>query len=244
NNYLVALGRARGAYALAWADISTGEFRVMDADPASLEAELVRLQPGEILVSPAVRADPALAAALDPWAGRISQTDPGLFDSSRGLERVKHLFGLAAVDALGDEPQAAAAACGAILAYLEETQVQKLPRLAAPERQAATGIMLIDGSTRRNLELVETLSGQRAGSLLSVIDRTVTGPGGRLLAARLSAPLTEPAAINARLDAVGYFVDDAAAARRVRDILRRAPDMERALSRLSVARGGPRDLAA
>src|SRR5262249_53306638 len=105
-------------------------------------------------------------------------------------------------------------------------------------------VMQIDAATRRNLELVTTLSGERKGSLLATVDRTVTAAGSRLQAEHLGAPLTECSAIAARLDAVEFYVDhpEARAALRVR--LRHCPDIERALTRLSLGRGGPRDLAA
>src|SRR5437868_4166436 len=117
------------------------------------------------------------------------------------------------------------------------------PPLSPPAREAAGTTMAIDPATRANLELTRTLSGERRGSLLDAIDCTVTPAGSRLLAQRLAAPLTDHAQIARRLDAVGTFVDDSAAREDIRSILRGAPDMSRALARLSVARGGPRDLA-
>ena len=104
--------------------------------------------------------------------------------------------------------------------------------------------MEIDPATRRNLELVRGLDGRRDGSLLATIDRTLTGPGARLLAERIAAPLTERAEIERRLDLVQLFVERPALRERVREALKRTPDIERALQRLSVGRGGPRDLLA
>src|SRR5436309_2423618 len=115
--------------------------------------------------------------------------------------------------------------------------------LLAPAREAAGTTMAIDPATRANLELTRTLSGERRGSLLDAIDCTVTPAGSRLLAQRLAAPLTDSAQIAGRLDAVSAFVADSAARDDVRTTLRAAPDMSRALARLSVGRGGPRDLA-
>jgi len=119
-----------------------------------------------------------------------------------------------------------------------------LPALAPPRRQRADGTMEIDPATRRNLELVRGLDGRRDGSLLATIDRTLTGPGARLLAERIAAPLTERGEIERRLDLVQLFVERPAVRERVREALRRTPDIERALQRLSVGRGGPRDLSA
>jgi DNA mismatch repair protein MutS len=127
---------------------------------------------------------------------------------------------------------------------VDVTQKGKLPRLRPPLRQEQGAAMAIDAATRRNLELVRTLAGERRGSVLAVIDRTVTGPGARLLAVRLSSPLTDPAAIRARLDDVAFFADESRLRDDVRTGLKRCPDLERALTRLSLGRGGPRDLAA
>ena len=140
--------------------------------------------------------------------------------------------------------RAETSAAGALVDYVELTQKGKLPRLRAPQRLAQGAVMEIDAATRRNLELTHTLSGDKRGSLLNVMDRTVTGAGARLLAGRLSAPLTAPTAINARFDAVAFFVNAAPARQRVREALTACPDVERALSRITLGRGGPRDLAA
>ena len=137
-----------------------------------------------------------------------------------------------------------ATAAAAAVTYIDRTQVGKRPPLSPPSREAAGTTMAIDPATRANLELTRTLSGERRGSLLDAIDCTVTAAGSRLLAQRLAAPLTDGAAIARRLDAVAAFVADSAARDDIRTILRGAPDMARALARLSVGRGGPRDLAA
>src|SRR5205823_8546592 len=119
----------------------------------------------------------------------------------------------------------------------------KRPPLSPPSREAAGTTMAIDPATRANLELTRTLSGERRGSLLDAIDCTVTAAGSRLLAQRLAAPLTDNTEITRRLDAITAFVADSEARDHIRVTLRGAPDMSRALARLSVGRGGPRDLA-
>src|SRR5439155_16808276 len=136
------------------------------------------------------------------------------------------------------------AAAGALVDYVALTQPGGAPHLGSPQLVAPDSVMQIDAATRRNLELTATLSGERRGSLIGAIDRTLTGPGARLLAEHLAAPLTLPAAIGARLDAVQFLVDRADMRAGLRQILRRVPDLERALTRLSLGRGGPRDLAA
>jgi len=134
-------------------------------------------------------------------------------------------------------------AAAAAVTYIDRTQVGKRPPLSPPSREAVGTTMAIDPATRANLELTRTLAGERRGSLLDAIDCTVTPAGSRLLAQRLAAPLTDPAQIAQRLDAIAAFVADGAAREDIRSILRGAPDMSRALARLSVGRGGPRDLA-
>src|SRR5262252_1948972 len=136
-----------------------------------------------------------------------------------------------------------ATAAAAAVTYIDRTQVGKRPPLSPPTREAAGTTMAIDPATRANLELTRTLAGERRGSLLDAIDCTVTSAGSRLLAQRLAAPLTDGAQIGRRLDAVSAFVADSAAREDIRSVLRGAPDMSRALARLSVGRGGPRDLA-
>src|SRR6185312_4094128 len=166
------------------------------------------------------------------------------FDSENGRKRLEGLFAVRALDAFGAFARAELAAGGALVDYVDLTQQGKLPALQPPRRLAAGAFMEIDAATRRNLELTQTLTGERKGSLLSTIDRTVTGAGARLLAEHLAAPLTDPAQINARLDAVGFLAEDERLRQALRPVLRRCPDIERAMARLALGRGGPRDLAA
>ncbi|WP_138381353.1 DNA mismatch repair protein MutS [Luteithermobacter gelatinilyticus] len=244
HNYLAALCQIQGEFALAWLDISTGDFYVSRLDPANLEAELARLQPGELLLPSSLLDRDELADGLRPWRDSLSLQETRYFDSRLGEKRLKEYYGLSVLDGLGQIGRAEAAACGALLEYVQETQKGKLPKLSRPHPIGEEATMMIDGATRRNLELSQTLSGERRGSLLSVLDRTVTGAGARLLATRLSAPLTDPAAINRRLDLVSFYLEEESLRRKMRDLLKKCPDMERALSRLSLGRGGPRDLAA
>jgi DNA mismatch repair protein MutS len=244
NNYLAALARARDEMALAWLDISTGAFHVGSTDAAGLGSDLARLMPGELLIADRLLEDEALSAVLRDRGEALTPLPSARFDSVTGERRLKEAFSVAALDAFGQFNRAEVAACGALVDYVEITQVGRLPRLSPPRQVGAGSLMRIDAATRRNLELTHTLSGERAGSLLNTIDRTVSGAGARLLATHLAAPLTDPDAIAGRLDMVQYFFDGETIRADLRQVLRRAPDMERALSRLSVERGGPRDLAA
>ncbi|MBM7067281.1 DNA mismatch repair protein MutS [Actibacterium sp. 188UL27-1] len=240
HNYLAAFVDIRGAGALAWVDISTGELRVMDC--ARLGPELARLAPRELLVADSALADHAeveadFGIALTPLA-------PGSFDSAGAEERLKALYNVGSLDAFGAFSRAALAALGGIVAYLELTQKGKLPLLRPPVLEQSGGAMQIDAATRRNLELTHALSGGRAGSLLSAIDRTVTAAGGRLLERRIASPSCDLGVIKDRLTVVAHFVAETTEAEGLRAALRSCPDMDRALSRLALERGGPRDLAA
>ena len=243
NNYLAALAEAEGRLALAWLDITTGDFFVQALAMADLGAALAALEPGEVLLSERLASQPAAKTALADRPAALTPLPASRFSSDAGRRRLEALYGVKALDGFGDFGRAELAAAGALVEYVELTQKGKMPRLSPPRQIAGDAGMAIDAATRRNLELTRTLSGERQGSLLSVIDRTVTGAGARLLTSRLASPLTDPGAIARRLDMVGYFVDGGAGREALRACLRRAPDIERALSRLTLGRGGPRDLA-
>ncbi len=249
NNYLLAVTRARLSsadedtrFALAWIDISTGEFRVTECERGSLPAEIARLEPSEIIVSDALFSEADLAAY---WRSlpAVAPLARDVFDSATAERRLSTFFAVATSEAFGAMTRLELTAAAACVTYVERTQIGKHPPLSPPLRESAGASMAIDQATRANLELMRTLAGDRRGSLLDAIDCTVTAAGSRLLAQRLSAPLTDPAQIEKRLDAVASFLDDTAARAETRSRLRVAPDLARALSRLFVGRGGPRDLA-
>jgi len=244
HNYLAAIAEAQGELALAWLDLSTSDFATQPVLPSQLAAALARLAPGELLLPDRLLAREPLKAALEDWNTVLTPLPSARFDSDNARKRLQAAFNVAALESFGSFSRAEVAACGALLDYVELTQAGKRPALAPPRRERADGTMEIDPATRRNLELVKSLDGRRDGTLLATIDRTLTGPGARLLAERIAAPLTDRAAIERRLDLVQLFVERPAVRERVREALKRTPDIERALTRLSVGRGGPRDLAA
>ncbi|NKB55431.1 MAG: DNA mismatch repair protein MutS [Alphaproteobacteria bacterium] len=244
HNHLAALADAGGQIGFAWLDISTGEFTVQQVDEAGLGAALSRVSPGELLAPERLLQRPALFDVFAQWNAVLSPLPNSRFDSENARRRLEAQYGVAALDAFGSFERPELAAAGALIDYVALTQVDTMPRLAPPKRLAAGMVMEIDAATRANLELTRSLGGGRKGTLLAAIDRTVTGPGARMLAARLSAPLTDPAAIGRRLDAVQLFLENGTVRGDLIAHLRRCPDMIRALSRLSVGRGGPRDLAA
>jgi DNA mismatch repair protein MutS len=249
NNYLLAIARARGSsdaparLALAWIDISTGEFRIAECERAMLAAEIARLEPGEIIVSDSLYSDADLAGFLRN-SNIVTPLGQDVFDGATAERRLTNYFAVATSEAFGSLTRLELTAAAACITYVERTQIGKRPPLSPPVREAAGATLAIDQATRSNLELMRTLSGESRGSLLDAIDRTVTSAGGRLLARRLAAPLTDPDAIHTRLDAVEALVADTAARSDLRAQLRSVPDLARALSRLVVGRGGPRDLAA
>ena len=244
HSYLAALAEAGGELGLAWLDMTTGDFAAQPVAPGELGAALARLESSEILVSDKLIERPALYEVFADWRDRLTVQPASRFDSLNAAALLTAHFGVASLDAFGAFTRSETAAAGALLDYVDLTQRGRAPRLARPVRHTGGAAMEIDAPTRRNLELTRTLAGDRKGSLLSVVDRTVTGPGARLLAGRLAAPLTDVAAIESRHRLLGFFKDDSGVRGRVRDLLKRTPDAERALSRLSLGRGGPRDLAA
>jgi DNA mismatch repair protein MutS len=248
NNYLVAIARAKlsadgeSRFALAFLDISTGEFRLAESDRTGLPAELARLEPGEIIVSDALYGDNDVASLLRTLP--VTPLGRDVFDGATAERRLATYFAVATTDAFGALSRLELTAAAACITYVERTQIGKRPPLSPPTREAAGATLAIDAATRANLELMRTQSGERRGSLVAAIERTVTVAGARLLSQRLAAPLTDPAAIARRLDAVELLAADALLRADIRERLAAAPDLARALSRLVLGRGGPRDLAA
>lgn len=243
HNFLVAYAEVRSGAALAWADISTGDFHVMPVTRPRLSPELARLAPSELLV-----VDEPVFQQLRPLTDdyRIPLTPMGKasFDSMAAEKRLCELYKVGSLEGFGTFARAELSAMGALIDYLELTQKGKLPLLQPPVQEAEDRVMQIDAATRRNLELTRSLSGERGGSLLSVIDRTVTPGGARLLEQRISSPSRNLDVIHARLSALDFCIDQSTLAADLRTALRKTPDLDRALSRLALDRGGPRDLAA
>ena len=250
NNFLTALftGPASKSgperLALASLDISTGEFLVSDIPLGDLGGELTRLSPSEIVVADTLMGEAWLKAAAALAGAALTPVPKAHFDSLAGERDLKTRLGVADLGAYGAITRAELAAIGAVLKYVDLTQLGRKPALLPPQRSGPASVMVIDPATRTNLELMRTTSGERQGSLIAAIDRTVTGAGARELAARLASPLKDVAVIHGRLNAVGYLADDAILRGQLRGALKQAPDIARALSRLSLQRASPRDLGA
>ncbi len=248
SNYLMALARLRGGtgaqLALAWIDISTGIFRLAETEMGRLLADILRIDPRELIVADTIFHDPDFKPVFDVL-GRVVVPQPAvLFDSATAENRIARYYDVGTLDGFGSFSRAEHAAAAAAVAYVEKTQISERPPLGRPEREASASTLFIDPATRANLELTRTLAGDRNGSLLKAIDRTVTGGGARLIAERLMSPLTDPQAINERLDSTGFLIAEPSLCGDLRDALKLVPDMPRALSRLALDRGGPRDLGA
>src|SRR5271165_1657877 len=199
NNYLLALVRGRASagddsFALAWIDISTGEFRVAECERVNIGAEMARIEPGEVIVSDALYGDSQLAPILRAQRAVMPLTRD-VFDGATAERRLAAFFGVATTASFGAFSRIELTAAAAAVTYVERTQLGKRPPLSVPAREAAGATLAIDQATRGNLELVRTIAGERRGSLLAAIDRTLTSAGARLLAQRLAAPLTDARAI-------------------------------------------------
>ena len=236
DNMLVALaqtgGDGAGEIGIAAADISTGRFETLTLRTSDLSAELARLRPSEIVVPDGLALDLPEAHPFDRAA----------FSSNRAESALKRLFGVATLDGFGQFSRAELAAMGGLVSYLDHAGKGTLPFLAPPVRKASGAHVAIDAATRESLEISATMSGARAGSLLGAVDRTVTGAGARLLAQDLSAPLMDQGLIEARLGLVQLLHDDPLLRDQLRVALRALPDVGRALGRIAVGRGSPRDL--
>ena len=248
-NYLTAVFRGakggdKGAMALASLDISTGEFEVGEIGAGDFPGEIVRLSPSEVIAADAVLGEAEVKKWLEIAGAAATPVPAAHFDSLAGERLLKAQLKVADLAAFGQFSRGELAAVGALLKYVELTQIGKKPCLRPPRRSGPAAHLLIDAAARSSLELLRSTSGARSGSLLGAIDRTVTGAGARELAARLASPSREIAAILARQDAVQFLIDHERVREDVRAALRAAPDMARAMARLSLQRGSPRDLAA
>ena len=247
-NLLLALARQKmsddsAIYGLAAVDISTGTFIVTEASDATLATEIARFEPRELVV-PAAMADVAEVVRLAQETGLpLSPVPRESGEQTSAERRICDWYGVATLDGFGTFSRAEISAAAVAIAYVERTQIAVRPLLARPEKMQRGATLEIDAATRANLELTRTMAGQRDGSLLASIDATVTAAGGRLIAQRLAAPLTDVPAVMRRQEAVALFVERAPLRMSLRQNLRGAPDMSRALSRLAMQRGGPRDLA-
>lgn len=234
--WLLALAPDGDRLGAAWLDVTTGAFGTESLPASDLPALLARLEPSEVLAPEAL----VRGAALAPLAERVAHVEP----PRDGARRLAEAFSVATLDGFGAFTAEEAAAAAMAVDYVRLTQAGALPRLSAPVPAGARGLLQMDGATRRSLEILRSERGEARHSLLAAVDRTVTAAGARELAARLAAPLAEAAPIAARHDAVAFLLAADAVRGGLRAALKGAPDMARALARLSLDRFAPRDLGA
>ncbi|MDP3404557.1 MAG: DNA mismatch repair protein MutS [Brevundimonas sp.] len=243
-NRLAAVAIRRGRAAVAVVELSAGAVDCVACDPADLGATLAAFRPSEVLVTDKAFSDPALKGALDGSGGVVQALASAVAEPGAAGGRVARLYGVASLDGFGAFEEAEVSALGLIAAYLETTQAGKVPVLSPPRRSGDAGFLAIDPATRLSLEIDRTQRGEREGSLLACLDRTVTSGGARALAERIARPLRDPAEINHRLDAVDWLLERRGLRRDLREALKVSADVARAVARLALGRGGPRDLAA
>ena len=243
-NRLAAISVRKGRAAVAVVELSAGSVDAVACSLEDLGATLASFRPSEVLVPDRLFSDEATKAALEGSGGVVQALPQALAEPVGARVRVERLYGVASLDGFGVFEEAEVSALGLVAAYLETTQAGKVPALSPPRRANDSGFLAIDPATRLSLEIDRTQRGERDGSLLACIDRTVTSGGARALAERIARPLRDTAAINHGLDAVEWLLERRDLRRDLRDGLRASSDVARATSRLVLGRGGPRDLAA
>lgn len=240
SNLLAAFHVIRDQAALAWCDMSTSEITVTPCPPMRLSPELARLAPKELLLHD--QSEPVFSKIATEMQIAVTERGAASFDSEAAATRLKELYSVQNLDGFAAFDRVEVSVLGALIDYLSLTQRGKLPYLSPPRQEPVSGSVQLDAATRQNLELTQSQSGQRKGSLLDSIDETVTAGGARLFRARLTNPIRDIDALNHRLDFIEYFIDHAGQSDEATAVLKTCPDLSRALSRISLDRAGPRDL--
>lgn len=249
NNFILSIAKLQDTLGLAWLDISTGDFFTQElslkdkSESVILSMTLSRLNPVEIVVSDSYLQTPTIFGIFNDYRDKLTVLPQARFNSENAKLRLQNMFKVETLDVFGNFTRSEITSAGILLDYIENTQKGKTPRIEKPIKLYENKVMEIDGATRKNLELLDSLTGDKGSSLLSVLDRTITGSAGRLLASRIANPLVDIKEINNRLDIIEFFINFVDIKNDLRGLLKSCPDVERAISRLSVGRGGPRDLA-
>ncbi|MCJ8323812.1 MAG: DNA mismatch repair protein MutS [Rhizobiales bacterium] len=261
NNYLLSIvpnidlsQTGEPMLAVAWVDISTGNFACETMALNHVNATIARLEAKEIIYAPNLvrlvepyKKHKNSIDYLDLWIENgaiLSPLEAKDFDSQQASVNFSDYFKLADIADLGGFNRSELSALGGLYSYIQDTQKGQMPILKRPDQHEMGSNMLIDAATRTSLEILKTQTGDKKGSLLHAIDRTITGQAARLLANRLASPLTDRYQIEARLDMIAWFLTNSHVVHDFRDILKNLPDMERALARIAIGRSGPRDLVA
>ncbi|MHC3898365.1 UNVERIFIED_CONTAM: DNA mismatch repair protein MutS [Wolbachia endosymbiont of Nasonia longicornis] len=242
NNYLASIVEQNDEYAISWLELSTGKFFHTLTSLKALDSDLLRISPRELLISEKFIEDEKIRSILKNYKILITQHAQSFFEYSKSHRTLCEFYKIRELGSIGNFSKVEIMACGALLEYVRVTQRGSIPRLEFPKTYKQQNFMLIDASARRNLELFSTQFGEKKGSLISVIDHTVTASGGRLLKQMLASPLACSKAINLRLSTAQFFVNNHEPRRKIREILSNIPDIERSLSRLILGRGSPKDM--
>ncbi|WP_341817277.1 DNA mismatch repair protein MutS [Wolbachia endosymbiont (group A) of Agelastica alni] len=242
NNYLASIVEQNDEYAISWLELSTGKFFHTLTSLKALDSDLLRISPRELLISEKFTEDEKIRSILKNYKISITQHAQSFFEYSKSHRTLCEFYKIRELGSIGNFSKVEIMACGALLEYVRVTQRGSIPRLEFPKTYKQQNFMLIDASARRNLELFSTQFGEKKGSLISVIDHTVTASGGRLLKQMLASPLACSKAINLRLSTAQFFVNNHEPRRKIREILSNIPDIERSLSRLILGRGSPKDM--
>ena len=240
----IALTTGGADAAIAACDVSTGAFEIREVSPDTLGEELASLPISELLVTDEDDARPLVAQVMFALQIPVTRRPNGAASPSSGEAALKAAYGLAALDGFGSFSKAELAACGVLLDYLSLTQAGADIRLDPPRRRARTSTLSIDPATRASLEIDQAIHGGRKGTLLATVDCTLTAPGARLFADRLSRPECDRDIIERRYDAVAFFLSETDLRADIRACLKAVPDLGRARTRIRLERGGPRDLQA
>ncbi len=241
NNYLLSIAKIGDSLGLSWLDLSTGDFYTQEqavkpkTEAMLLSSSLARLMPVEIVVADSFLQAPEIFPVLNEYREKLTVLPQARFNSANAEKRLLDVFKVNTLDAFGSFSRSETTAAGILLDYVENTQKGRIPRVEKPVKIYVHKVMEIDGATRRNLELLESMIGDKGASLLSVVDRTVTGAGARLLANRIANPLLDIEEINKRLDIIEFFNDNSNIRQDLRALLKSCPDVERAVSRLTLA---------
>ncbi len=242
NNYLASIVEQNDEYAISWLELSTGKFFHTLTSLKALDSDLLRISPRELLISEKFTEDEKIRSILKNYKISITQHAQSFFEYSKSHRTLCEFYKIRELGSIGNFSKVEIMACGALLEYVRVTQRGSIPRLEFPKTYKQQNFMLIDASARRNLELFSTQFGEKKGSLISVIDHTVTASGGRLLKQMVASPLACSKAINLRLSTAQFFVNNHDSRRKIREILSNIPDIERSLSRLILGRGSPKDM--
>ena len=248
HNYILSIFFNDAVFGISYLDISTGTFRLAESTEAiKIIEEIRRISPNEILAPKAFENDPELSPVIGNFSDKaISCLEPDLFLFPGSRDRLLEHFGVFSLEGFGCEPlKRAIGAAGALLSYVRDTQKQPLTHLSKIEPYSLDEFLNIDDNTCKNLELLANLrSGTRQGTLISIIDETLTAMGGRLLKNWLRYPLTEPLEIEARLDAVEEARNRIHSTGRIREGLKSVYDLHRLNSKIALGHANARDLVA